>query len=778
METPRTADQTIDPAARNRVVGISSLALIILCVVFSIYRQNPPDPQAADAPPSEFASGRAMEHLKVIARRPHPVGSEEHSEVRNYILKELEKVGLNPEIQKSLALNWRREDSYAAAVVENIIGRIKGINGPRAVLLSCHYDSVPTGTGANDDGASVAALLEVIRAVKTGPPLNHDVIFLFTDAEEVGLLGATAFMNESSCAKDVAVALNFEARGIGGPSIMFETSEGNGWLIKEFARAASHPVTNSLTNDLYKLLPNDTDLTVFKEGGLPGLNFAYVTGPSFYHTARDSYENVDQRSLQHQGASALALVRRLGNLEYWPPPAKNAVYFDILNSFLIFYPSGLVLPLMTLGVVFFAGLLILGLRMKRLTIRKVVLGALAFLVNLLAVGIVMTVIWILIQTLSSNPTGGNYYSDLYAVGFLLLTIALTMTLLIWFRKKVGLENLVVGALLWWLIVTVLVCLFAPGGSYLYNWPLLLMLLGVGLVFITREEMTSAKGLIFMSVPALSGVVLMAPMIRLMVAGFGIQAVGVIMAIAIFPLALHYAHLSLLIEVKKWLLPMASGFAALCLIVSGILMTGVSANHPKRNHIFYAMNADTGKAMWGSADQSPDEWTAQFFSPKVEKADLADYFPWRRGAFLKSDAIALPLAPPSLVAIEDRTAGGVRTMRLRLTSTRKAPAVSIYWKREVELELLAVNGKRAIVRNIKSTISPVEYRSFSCTGLPEEGIELSFEVRSSGRLELEVEDRSYGLPQIPGVSLRDRPDYLIASPAQYSDCTVVTKSVRF
>lgn len=45
------------------------------------------------------------------------------------------------------------------------------------------------------------------------------------------LLGAKAFVDAHPTAKEVKVALNFEARGNGGPSIMFETSPDNGWLI-------------------------------------------------------------------------------------------------------------------------------------------------------------------------------------------------------------------------------------------------------------------------------------------------------------------------------------------------------------------------------------------------------------------------------------------------------------------------------------------------------------------------------------------------------------------
>src|SRR4030095_1639670 len=403
MKLPPAEDRLVNSSPGNFVISGASLTLIILCAIFAIHRQTPPEARPADAPADEFASGRAMGHLKVIARKPHPIGSEDHATVREYILRQLTSLGLNPEVQRSLVLNRQRGGPYVSASVQNIIGKLAGANSRQAIMLTCHYDSTPTSPGASDDGASVAALLEVIRALKVEAPLKNDVLFLFTDGEEMGMLGAKAFMNEHPYAKDVALALNFEARGVGGPSIMFETSEGNEWLIREFADAVQRPVANSLTFDLYKLLPNSTDLSIFKNGGLRGLNFAYIDGLSFYHTARDSYENIDERSLQHQGSLALALVRRFGKVGDWPARTGNAVYFDLFSSTLVSYSGKLVRPLMALGLFLFVGLVTLGLRMRRLTVRGLAFGAAGWLLNVIGVLVIMILIWLAIQNVSSNP---------------------------------------------------------------------------------------------------------------------------------------------------------------------------------------------------------------------------------------------------------------------------------------------------------------------------------------------------------------------------------------
>jgi hypothetical protein len=778
-ELQKEEGRTAGLSGRNSAVGVTSLILIVLCLFFALHRQNPPDAQSAGAPVDQFASGRAMEHLKIIADKPHHIAAaSEHSDVRDYILKALANLGVTPEVQKTSVLDRRRGGPYVAASVQNIIGKMEGTDSRKAILLACHYDSAASSPGASDDGAAVAALLEVIRALKASPQLKNDMLFLFTDGEEIGSLGAKAFMDEHPRAKDVAVTLNFEARGVGGPSIMFETSEGNEWLINAFAEAAPHPVANSLTYNLYKLLGNDTDLTIFKNGGLQGLNFAYIAGHSYYHTARDSQENIDERSLQHHGSYALALARHFGNMSSWPARASNVVYFDIFSAILISYSERLVAPLMALILLLYVGLIILGFRMKRFTAGGLAFGAGGFLLNAISVGVLMIIIRWAIRSVSSDPTGGDYRIDLYAAGLVSLTVALSGALLAWFGGKTKIENLTAGALLWWVVLMIPVGLLAPGGSYLFTWPLLLMLLALGAIFILKEKMTSAKSIIILTFPALSGLILIAPMIRLALAGFGIDPVWVLMILVVFLLSLQHAHLSALIAIKKRLLPVTAAALGICLVGAGILMSGVSSKNPKTDHIFYLLNADTGKAIWGSFYPDTDEWTAQFFSSGAETAAMGDYFARREGDFLKGDAPALSLAPPDAVVLDDKKGDGFRQLRLRVSSHRRARALSIYWKRGLKLGALTVDGKRASEENFDAEEGPAGYRRFTYFGLPEEGIELSLEVRSSDPIDLKIEEWTHGLPEAPGKPRTSRPGYIIAAPILYSDSTVITKSFTF
>jgi len=77
-------------------------------------------------------------------------------------------------------------------------------------------------------------------------------------------------------AAQVKAAVNLEARGTSGPSLMFETGSANAWLMHLYESVVARPFTNSMYYVVYKLLPNDTDFTVFKKAGYQGFNFGFI----------------------------------------------------------------------------------------------------------------------------------------------------------------------------------------------------------------------------------------------------------------------------------------------------------------------------------------------------------------------------------------------------------------------------------------------------------------------------------------------------------------------
>ncbi len=356
-------------------VATGVIIVILAMIITGLFHATPPAPLSASVSPSIFSSARAMSTVRHIAQKPHPTGTSENAKVRNYLVAELKALGLEPHVQTALGINKSAQEA-SVGIVHNVLVRIPGLVSGKALLLMAHYDSTHTGPGAADDGASVAAILETLRALKTLPRLQNDLICIFTDGEEAGLLGAEAFVAEHEWAKQIGLVLNFEYRGNRGPFVMFETSQGNGKLINGFAKAAPLPLGNSLMYEVYKRLPNDTDMTVFKRAGIPGMNFAAIEGHTSYHTQLDRPELLQEGSLQHQGEILLALAQHFGNTPLDDLRSADSVYFDAPGLGLVNYPVSWVLPLCAALILLFAIVLVLGLKSGELRAARTALGAL------------------------------------------------------------------------------------------------------------------------------------------------------------------------------------------------------------------------------------------------------------------------------------------------------------------------------------------------------------------------------------------------------------------
>jgi hypothetical protein len=738
---------------------------------------GPPRASASDAPPEEFSASRAMRHVRAIAQRPHPTGSDEIERVRRYIIAELAALGVSAEVQTAEVVPPQGPEGFPvnAARVQNIVARVGGTSNSRALMLAAHYDSVPTGPGASDDGAGVAALLETLRALKSGPPLRNDLILVFSDAEELGLVGAKSFADENPLMKQVGLVLNFEARGAGGPSFMFETSEGNGALVRELAAAAPRPVANSLMYAVYKRLPNDTDMTVYKRAGAAGLNFAYADRITSYHTALDSADELDERSLQHHGSYAVALARRFGDQDLNSLKSRDAVYFNALGPVFVHYSEAWVVPVTVIVCVVFVVVMIAGLKKRRLTVGGIAAGVVLFVVASAVSALLVTGVWRAARSMQAGyaqlPWRTPYELWPYEVGFVLLALAAFAAVYAFLFRKASAANLFAGALLCWLALLLLTTALLPLGSFVFAWPLLFSLAGFAFVLSRGEGgLESARGLAVVALCAAVGVLLFAPLVWMFFMMLGLDLGGFFMLLVVLLAGLLVPHFRALTLRRRWPAPALAALAGLAFVAFGLsLAAHADARHRKTDSVFYYLDADSTHARWVSTDAAPDGWTSQFFKPGAQKMSLAEIFPWARQSCLESDAPVANLQAPDVKVLEDRTDGDVRALRLRLSSPRRAPML-LFYADAGDVSRATLEGK-TVIEGAQGGQKRDLRVSFAAP--PPEGLELRLETRAGTPLRLAVEDLSFGLPEIPG--LRARPDDLMPVPSyRTSDTTVVRK----
>src|SRR5260370_24015132 len=230
-------------------------------------------------------------------------------------------------------------NAYATcANVSNILATLPGDPRADVLMLSAHYDSVGAGPGATDDGAGVATLLEVASAIRP-QHYRNTVLFVITDGEEDGLLGAEAFIADANASHGVAADINIDNRGTSGRSYLFETSRQNRGLMALGARGLRRPLASSFFFNLYELLPNDTDLSVFKRAGIAGINFAAMGRVGQYHTSLDNLRHVTPSTVQDHGEHVLAMARTLAATDLGQSKNGDAVFFDLLSLRLVWWPQ-------------------------------------------------------------------------------------------------------------------------------------------------------------------------------------------------------------------------------------------------------------------------------------------------------------------------------------------------------------------------------------------------------------------------------------------------------
>ena len=369
---PPKPEQTVrakrPEAPRSRWRGPGTLVALILISVIASTRTGLPGTVPANAPDTAFSSSRAMSMLIEIAREAHPPGSPEHARVREYLVERLRSLGLEPEVDTLTSVT---DDTGAegegppivrVVTARNIVARIPGTDPTGAVLITAHYDGRELSVAASDDGVGVVTIIEAVRALLAGEPLANDVLILLTDAEELGLMGARAFVDQHPWMDEVDLVFSFEMRGAGGPTIMFETNDRNGWVVRALQTFDPHPFANSMAFDVYRRMSRETDFTPFKEAGTQGLNFAAIGNAHVYHQEYDTPQALDERTLQHHGLNALAALRHFGHADLAEVNDDNVVYFAMPFVGIIVYDEGWVLPLSGLLVALLLGV---GLVAKR-----------------------------------------------------------------------------------------------------------------------------------------------------------------------------------------------------------------------------------------------------------------------------------------------------------------------------------------------------------------------------------------------------------------------------
>lgn len=722
-------------------------------------RLHGPAPAPPNAPGQMFSASRAIATMgRVLVDAPHPLGTDAHDVVRERVASELRGLGYEVKIQHVFACN-------AAAVcgtVDNILASSPGQHAAESsVIVVAHYDSVGAGPGASDDGTGVTTLLEVARAIRD-EQFTNPIVFLIDDGEEAGLLGAEGFMADTTRSRNAAFVINLEARGTSGTPFLFETSGENRRIIPVVAHALPRPVTTSLFATIYDLLPNDTDLTVFKRAGRNGINFAYLGDGSRYHTPLDNFAHVDARSVQHRGEQVLAMVRAFGNANVRSRQAGNDVWFDVFTFFVAWWPVSWTVWMCVISAAIAVVACVLRLREREATFTGVAMGVVSFAGSVVVAAVAgFAFSWLLGLRERGAPFAPHAWVMVATAWFIGIGASVAIAGLA--RRRSSFDALLLGHTLAWNVVALAIALALPGASYIAVVPALLMSACALLRAIAdlNEEAVSLVALIGASAVILPfGLVLYDAL-----GGSSLAVIAVLLAL----LATTFAPM--LTAIAR---PVTLGLATMAVAgaIVAALLPGWSPSHPRHLSLAYVWDANAGRARWQTDTLTREVRAAGHFS--AAKTPVA---PWygASGVSYVADAPAAAMPPPVVTVVSDTTGEGRRTVILDVASARKASRISVAWHSGAVTETVRINGVTPPPR-------PPRFRSFLAPGwnrVSARGSSARIEIvtRGSAPADAIVTDVTFGLPPTASSLIAARAASG-AVPVHEGDLTIVQRRMKW
>lgn len=776
------------PPVRALAAAIGVLVLIGFTVwsVLAVYPRGAAD---TDPPVTVFSTDRAMTDIDAIAQAPHPTGSPVNDEVRDYILGALDTIGVEHRVQSAFGATARSPEETNAAYVDNIVATIPGTDSTGRLYLAAHYDTAQFAPGAGDDSTGVAVMLEVARALTASTPLRNDVVLLFTDAEESGGIGSEAFVSLDPLAADGGVVLNLEARGSGGPVVMFETSEDNAALAALYASTAPQPVATSAAVEVYRRLRNNTDFTNFLAAGdFTGLNTAFFSGAAVYHTPQDVPARLDRTSVNAMGVNTLALTRELGDADlhdYAVPATTDATYFPVLGA-LVHYSDIWVWPLGVLGA---AALLGYGaaLRLRAgVSVPRLAAGSAAGLIPLILGPLAVYGLWRLL--IAIRPGYGQMLDLWRPMWFRLAAVALAITVVLaWLalcRRRIGVPALIFGALVWPTVFGLAMAALAPGMAYLGAVPALIGALAGLFAAVSPWRATRFSVRL---VAAVIAVLVLAPAVTMFLPslGMGLSAVAALFVVLACLVALPILDLLLPGPVGGDAVDAAdpgpsddpaavadaadpaaaraaaatpppagrravAGLAALpvlgvlvtgALVVTGLAVDVFDSEYPEPAQLMYAMDPAAGTAQWLS-ENTPSRYTEQYVHGPSSSV-FADY-PYLDHAVYRGTAELAELSPPLIDVVDDRVADGARELTVHVQVTRPVRLVTIALFADAPISAVRVEDRDLGAQALGADTSAVTVHA-----PPADGVTLRYRIDGDGSVRVRVADGSDGVEELPG-----------------------------
>lgn len=270
--------------------------------------------------PIEISPNNLLEHYQVLssnAFQGRKVATQGNLKAQQYIISQLKQFSVLP-FKEKFTHSFDINSMFSTETGNNVIGIIKSSEKSVGyIVLTAHFDHLGIKgnkiyNGADDNASGSAALLSIAEQLAK-QPINHDVIVLFTDAEENGLKGSKAFLKQNQhLMSEIKLNINMDMlAGSKNSKNLHFISRGIDKLIVKHKRQQfnqNHLYHELAINKGFKRgrLSLDTrinwikasDHGVFHQHGIPFIYYGVGTHKN-YHSQHDEFENTNHRLFIH-----------------------------------------------------------------------------------------------------------------------------------------------------------------------------------------------------------------------------------------------------------------------------------------------------------------------------------------------------------------------------------------------------------------------------------------------------------------------------------------------
>jgi hypothetical protein len=525
------------------------------------------------------------------------------------------------------------------------------------------------------------------------------------------------------------------------------------------------------------MLPNDTDLTVFREqGDIQGFNFAFIDDHFNYHTQQDDVAHLDKSTLKHQGSYLMPLLNYFSNADLNATASTtDDVYFTIPFTF-ISYPFDWVVPMTLIAAGLLIILVFLGKAKRMLKLNDIMKGFFPFLGSLIFTGLITYYGWkgLLLLNPQYNDllNGFTYNGHDYIAAFVLISLSICFFFYqIASKPKVTMNHYVVP-LLFWIVLNGFLANSLRGAGFLII-PVYFGLIAFA-VFVFSQRSNWIVNIIC-GIPAW---LIVAPFIQMFPVGLGLKVLfgSAILTVLAFGLLLPVFGAF----AKKGSWSLLFFFTSVLFLAKAQYHSGYESGEAKSNSLVYLYNANNNKAYWLTYDTNLDSWTKGYLGEKPKGAkifnDLKLFSKYNSEFTYANEAPDKGIAKPTITFLKDSVVGLKRYLKILITPNRKVNRYDIFANEIMRFYNFKANGVSTLgqegtelERNGKKILSYYVVNN--------EPLILQFTINRATVLDMDVMESSFDLMVNPLFEMTPRESWMMPTPFVLNDAVIITQKIR-